>query len=294
MLSYLLAILIIVGVYTLLTQCLNLHYGFMGLINFGVVGFFAIGAYTSALIAIAGYPILLGVLGAIVLASLSAWPLGVLATRLREDYLAIVTLGFAEVVRIVVTSESWLTNGVQGLPGIPQPFSSLGPNAQGLAFLGIVLACNLAVLALIMRLAHGPFGRLVEAIRDDEVAASALGKYPTGPRIQIFMIGAGIAGLAGALYGHYISYIVPDQFVPIVTFYVWMAMIMGGVGSLPGSFIGAAILIGLFEGTRFIDDAFPGSTGVEMASLRLVFIGLALVLFMRFRPQGIMGTRMQS
>lgn len=293
MLSYLVAILIVVGIYALLAQSLNLHYGFMGLINFGVVGFFAIGAYSSAIIVMAGYPIALGLLGAIVLAAVAAWPLGLLAIRLRDDYLAIVTLGFAEVVRVVITSEAWLTHGVQGLSGIPQAFTSFGTTGR-VAYLGLVLACNLAVLALIVRLAHSPYGRLVEAIRDDEVAASALGKFPTGPRIQIFMIGAGIAGLAGALYGHYITYLVPDEFVPVVTFYVWMAMILGGVGSLPGSFIGAAILIGLLEGSRFIRDAFPGVMEVEMASVRLVVIGLGLVLFVLFRPQGIMGTRMQS
>lgn len=291
MLSYVVAILIIIGIYALLTQALNLHYGFMGLINFGHVGFFAIGAYTSAIVVLGGHSFVAGFASAILLSALSAWPLGLLAIRLRDDYLAIVTLGFAEVVRIVVVSEGWLTNGVQGLPGIPQPFEALGPGAKELAYLGLVVACNIAALGLITRLARSPFGRLVEAIRDDETAACALGKFPTGPKIRVFMIGAGVAGLAGALYAHYMSYLVPDQFVPIVTFYVWMAMILGGVGTLAGSFIGAAILVGLFEGTRFVRDVFPGVLEVEMASLRLVLIGLGLVLFILFRPQGILGAR---
>src|SRR5260221_5757472 len=126
MLSYLIAVLIVAGIYALLTLGLNLHYGFTGLINFGHVGFFAIGAYTSALLTLNGAPIAVGMAAGLVLAAASAWPLGLLTLRLREDYLAIVTLGFSEIVRVVLISEQWLTKGVQGLPGIPRPFVALG------------------------------------------------------------------------------------------------------------------------------------------------------------------------
>lgn len=288
MLSYLVAVLIVAGIYALLTQGLNLHYGFTGLINFGHVGFFAIGAYASALLALHGQPIAEGFLAAIILAALSAYPLGLVALRLRDDYLAIVTLGFSEIVRIVIVSEQWLTGGVQGLPGIPRPFASLGGNAD-VAYAGLVLACNALVILFVLKLARSPFGRLIKAIRDDETAVCALGKYPAGAKIRVFMIGAGIAGLAGALYAHYITYLVPDEFLPLVTFYVWMAMILGGVGSITGSILGTGVLIGLLEGSRFIRDIFPGVMEVEMASIRLGIIGLSLVLFILYRPQGIMG-----
>ncbi len=294
MLSYLIAILIVTGIYALLTQALNFHYGFMGLINFGHVGFFAIGAYTSALLTLSGHSIALGFVAAIVLAALSACPLGLLALRLREDYLAIVTLGFAEIVRVVIVSEDWLTRGTQGLANVPRPFASLGASGQEIAYLGLVVACNVLAAALIARLAYSPFGRLIEAIRDDETAISTLGKYPAGAKLRVFMVGAGIAGLAGALYAHYITYVVPDQFVPLVTFYVWMAMILGGVGSLPGSFIGAAILVALLEGTRFIRDLLPGVMEIQMASVRIFLIGVGLVLFVLLRPQGVMGLRVRT
>ena len=294
MLSYLVAILIVTGIYALLTQALNFHYGFMGLINFGHVGFFAIGAYASALLTLSGYPIALGFALAIILAALSAAPLGLLALRLRGDYLAIVTLGFAEIVRVVIVSEDWLTRGTQGLANVPRPFANLGPGMQEIAYLGLVIVCNVVAALLIGRLARSPFGRLIEAIRDDETAISTLGKYPAGAKLRVFMVGAGIAGLGGALYAHYITYIVPDQFVPLVTFYVWMAMILGGVGSLPGSFLGAAVLVTLLEGTRFIRDLLPGVMEVQMASVRIFLIGVGLVAFVLLRPQGIMGSRVRT
>ncbi|MGB6916758.1 MAG: branched-chain amino acid ABC transporter permease, partial [Pseudolabrys sp.] len=176
MFSYLVAILIIIGIYALLTQALNLQYGFAGLINFGLVGFFAIGAYASALVTLATHSFLAGFTSAIVLPALAACPLALLAIRLRDDYFAIVTLGFGEIVRIVIVSEEWLTNGLRGLPGIPQPFVFLGRGSTETAYLGLVLICNVLALALVARLTRSPFGRLIEAIRDDEVAATTLGK----------------------------------------------------------------------------------------------------------------------
>jgi branched-chain amino acid transport system permease protein len=214
-----------------------------------------------------------------------------LAIRLREDYLAIVTLGFSEIVRIVIQSEDWLTNGVQGLSAIPRPFAGLGVGGAEVAYLALVIAANVAATLLVLRLARSPFGRLVRAIRDDEVALISLGKDPTPSKIRVFMIGAALAGLAGALYAHYVTFLVPDQFLPLVTFYVWMAMIIGGVGRIDGVLIGTLVLIAFLEGSRFIRDIFPGVLDTEMASIRLAVVGLGLVLFVLYRPQGIMGGR---
>lgn len=294
MLSYAVAILIVIGIYALLTQSLNLQYGFTGLINFGHVAFFAIGAYASAIVTLAGHSFAAGFAAAILLAALTAYPVGLLALRLREDYLAIVTLGFAEIVRIVITSEEWLTHGVQGLAGIPTPFQDLGPGNSELAYLGLVIVCNVVAGLFVWRLAHSPFGRLIAAVRDDETVVEAFGKYPSAVKMRVFMVGAGLAGLAGALYAHYITYLVPDQFLPIVTFYVWMAMILGGVGSLTGALVGAAILFGFLEGSRFIRDLLPGVMEVEMASVRLAIVGLCLVLFVLLRPQGLLGRRAET
>lgn len=288
--AYLAAIAIIALIYVLLALGLSLQYGLTGLINFGHVGFFAIGAYVSALLALKGVPLPLTFIAATVVAGIAAYPIGLVSLRLRDDYFAIVTLGFSETVRIVITSERWLTNGVQGLPGIPRLYESLG---VGLTSAMTVLATLLVVTAiaafLMRRIAKSPFGRVIEAIRDNEEALKALGKDPAGFKIQVLILGAGLAGLAGAFYAHYITYIVPDQFIPLVTFYVWMAIIMGGVGRVSGAIVGTAIVMLFLEGSRFIRDFVPGISEVEMASVRIGAVGLALILFTMYRPQGLMG-----
>ena len=137
---YLLAVGTMGGIYALLALGLNLQYGYTGLINFGVVAFYAIGAYTSALLGLHGVPFAASLVAATLLAAAFAWPLGVICLRLRDDYLAIVTLAFAEILRTVVVSEDWLTSGPRGLPGISRPFAALGPSAEAVAYLVLVLA----------------------------------------------------------------------------------------------------------------------------------------------------------
>ncbi len=290
MTAYLLAVLVIAGIYLLLTLGLNLQYGFTGLINFGHVGFFAIGAYGSALLALGGVPIPLAFLAAMAMAALAAWPLGLLSLRLRVEYLAIATLGFSEAVRLVLIEEAWLTHGVHGITGIPPIFppGTFGLSAPAVTLVGLAFAGVLSILVF-RRLVHSPFGRVIRAIRDDEDAVRALGKDPGGFKIRVFMIGAALAGLAGAFYAHYIGYLSPDQFLPLVTFYVWVAMVLGGTGRIGGAVVGTAALILFLEGSRFLRDALPWVSAVEMASVRLGAVGLALVLLMLYRPGGILG-----
>jgi branched-chain amino acid transport system permease protein len=287
--AYFIAIGIIALIYVILSLGLTLQYGLTGLINFGHVGFFAIGAYTSALLALKGVPLVFSFAAAAALAGLAAWPIGLVSLRLRDDYFAIVTLGFSEVVRIVITSERWLTNGVQGVPGIPRLYDSQGGSIAQFAVLVTVLAVTLVGVWIIRRIAGSPFGRLIEAIRDNEEAVQALGKDPARFKIQVLVVGAALAGIAGAFYAHYITYIVPDQFIPLVTFYVWMAIIMGGVGRVSGAIVGTAILMLFLEGSRFLRDIVPGVSEVDMASVRIGAVGLLLVLFIMYRPQGLMG-----
>ena len=288
--NYLLAVAVIGLIYMLLTLGLNLQYGFTGLINFGHVGFFAVGAYTSALLGIQGLPLIIGFAAAMVTAALAAYPIGLLSLRLRIEYLAIVTLGFSEAIRLFIINEGWLTKGVQGITNIPtlNQASGLGISASLLTFILLVLANGLAILG-IRRLTKSPFGRVIEAIRDDEDAVRALGKDPGRFKVRVFMIGASLAGLAGAFYAHYIAYIVPDQFVPLLTFYIWVAMIMGGAGKVSGAVVGTGALVLFLEGSRFLRDVMPWVSAVEMASVRLGVVGLALVLLMLYRPGGIMG-----
>ncbi len=290
MTSYLIAISIITLIYLLLTLGLNLHYGFTGLINFGHVGFFAIGAYASAILVQHGVPVWASFPAAMVAAGLVALPVGALSLRLRIEYFAIVTLGFSEAVRLVIVEERWLTSGVQGIPGIPDLAVATGaPVDAATLTLAVLVAANVLAVAASYRLVKSPFGRAIEAIRDDEDAMRALGKSPGGFKVRVFVIGAGLAGLAGAFYAHYITYISPDQFLPLLTFYIWMAMILGGVGRFSGAVVGTVVLVLFLEGSRFLRDAIPGVSEVEMASLRLLVVGVALVLLVLYRPQGIMG-----
>ncbi len=289
--AYLVSIGIVVLIYALLAIGLNLQYGETGLINFGHVAFFAIGAYASALLSLKGVPLWLSFPAAAALAALAAIPLGMAALRLREDYLAIVTLGFSETTRLVIQQEEWLTRGVQGLPGVPALFASAGTGVRNLMQLGaLVVAVLLAVLAT-RSLQKSAFGRLLRAIRDNEPAVAALGKDPAGYKIRVFMLGAALAGVAGAFYAHFVTFITPEQFVPLVTFYVWMSIILGGVGSLRGALLGTLLLVVFLEGSRFLRDLVPGIAEAQMAHIRLGVVGLALILCMLYRPQGIFGKR---
>jgi len=288
--AYLVAVFTVVLIYALLAIGLNLQYGESGLINFGHVAFFALGAYASALTALAGWPLPLSfALGAFV-AAVSAIPVGLAALRLREDYLAIVTLGFSESVRLVLQQEREITLGVQGVPGIPKLFGSLGPRLTDWAILGALLIAVAMAAWAAHWLKNSPFGRLLRAIRDNEAAVVAVGKDPAIFKIQVFMFGAALAGLSGAFYAHFLTFISPEQFVPLVTFYVWMSIILGGIGSLRGALAGTLLLVAFLEGSRFIRDIFPGIAEVQMASVRLALVGLAIIVFVLWRPQGLFGT----
>lgn len=291
--AYLLAILITTLVYVLLALGLDFQYGFTGLINFGHVGFFAIGAYAAALCAVKlGWPPVAGFALAMVLPALLAWPLGRVALRLRDDYLAIVTLGFSEIVRLVIISEKAVTNGGQGVAGVPRLFSGFSSNLHNdLVVAALLLASCALVVMLLRQITRSPYGRLIQAIRDDETALLALGKNPARFKTQVLMVGGGIAGLAGAFYAHYTKFVTPDQFTPLITFYVWMAIIMGGVGRLRGAVAGAFMLVAFLEGSRVLRDVIPGVSEVAMSNVRLAAVGLALILFMRFAPQGLLGRR---
>jgi branched-chain amino acid transport system permease protein len=287
MLHYLLTLLSIGGIYLLCAQALNFQYGFSGLANFGVVGFFAVGAYASGLMAVNGFPIPLG----IAMAGISAGALGLaiasLCLNLRTDYLAIVTLGFSEIVRITVISEEWLTSGMRGVAGIPSlSFPLLDANTASIV---IILAANIFVAVGLKLLAKSPFGRTIRAIRDDEVAVEAIGKRPMSFKRPVFALGSMVIGAAGALYAHYIGYISPDQFLPLTTFYIWIAIIMGGAGRLAGPLVGVVVLTFFLEGSRFSRDLLFGISEVAMASIRLGMIGLALIALTIWRPQGLVG-----
>ncbi|RAH96813.1 branched-chain amino acid ABC transporter permease [Acuticoccus sediminis] len=288
MTAYLIAIGSIGLIYALLALGLNLQWGQTGLINFGHVAFFAIGAYTSGLLALAGWPLPVTILVAMIVAGLAAWPLGRLTLTLKSDYLAVTAIGFSEVVRSVLENEAWLSGGPSGLPGIPTLFSGLSGLDRSLATFAVLLAVTVAVFLVLQTLTRSPFGRALRSIRDDEMAATALGKNVVSFKTRSLTLGAAIAGLAGAFYAHYLTFISPEQFTPEVTFNVWIAVIIGGSGSNPGVLLGTLILIIFLEGTRFLGDLGLALDGSQLGALRFMIIGAALVLCMIYRPSGIL------
>jgi branched-chain amino acid transport system permease protein len=277
--DYLVALATIVGVQVLLTLGLNFHFGLTGLVNFGHVAFYALGAYASALLTLRGVGFLPAVGVGMGLAVAASLLVGAATLRLREDYFAILTLGFSELVRLLLLNARGLTQGALGLPGIPRPLAGVVPG-RGYAwlYLGLVaLAVGLA-FALCQVLARSPLGRTLRAVRDDDQAAMALGKDVLAFRLTALGWGAALAAVAGSLWAHYVTYVVPDQFTPEVTFYAWMAMIVGGPGSTVGAVLGTTGLVVVLESTRFAKDVVPVLDDAKLAALRQIAIGLGLIL----------------
>ena len=288
MTGYLVAIATLVGIRALLALGLNVQWGLTGLVNLGVVAFFGIGAYTSGLLAVAGVALPLAWAAALVTSGVAGAALALAALRLREDYLAIVTLGGAEVVRLFLLNETWLTRGANGITGIPRPLSAWFPTHYDLFYLGLVVLAVGLVYVVLERVRRSPFGRVLRAIREDETVAAVAGKTVVRFKVQAFVIGAVIAGLAGILFGHYLAYIEPNMFLPQETLFVWLALILGGSGNNRGAIAGAVLLLGLLEGSRFAKDLIPFLTGVRLAAAQQMLVGLLLVVLMIKRPEGLL------
>ncbi|WP_342362194.1 branched-chain amino acid ABC transporter permease [Terrarubrum flagellatum] len=289
MTSYLFFILTIGGVYALLAQSLNLIWGGAGMVNLGLAGFFAVGAYASAILTKGfGLPIAIGLIASLAAGAVAGFIVTISTARLRDDYLAIVTLGFAETVRLIALNEAWLTRGSDGISGIPGPWrAELGPNFHPFycVFVFIIVAI---VYLLTKRLDDAPYGRTLKAIREDPELAAFAGKKVMRFKIEAFALSAAVAGLAGAIYGHYTSYIAPDLFQPLITIYIFLAVTAGGLGRPIGPVIGAYLVIAFLEGTRFIVELIPGLGPVQVAATREMLIGAALILILRLRPQGLL------
>ncbi|HYM32457.1 MAG TPA: branched-chain amino acid ABC transporter permease [Candidatus Cybelea sp.] len=289
MLDYLLTLMTFGGIYALLALGLNLTWGLAGLVNLGLAGFYAVGAYGSAILTKhAAWPIAGGLAAAFVLAAAAGAVLAAITLRLRGDYLAIVTLGFAESMRLVASNEVWLTNGTDGISGVPGPWRGVvSPSDFDLLFAAGTLAAVAVALLFLERVRRSPYGRVLRAIRDDDTVAAVAGKPVARFKVEAFALGAGIMGVAGALYGHYTSYVAPDVFQPLITIYIFLALTAGGTGNNYGAVLGAALVIVLVEATRFAAAIMPGLAAVQVAALREIMIGLALILAMRFRPLGL-------
>ena len=385
MVGYLVSLTIYVGLYALFALGLNIQWGYAGLINFGHVAFMTVGAYTTVLLSSKSIPwitsqnipvvssvlsfqplaLIISVIAGVAIAALLGLLIGMSTLRLREDYLAIVTIGVSELLRLIALNEEWLTEGSFGLRGFPLPLERFKPNAlqtyiligiltllaifaawrlwrglrsqwregkeiQGKSYqptrvfslivwgiLGLVIILTvyingcaaileahyktgLMLLVLITvavtywgleRLVKSPWGRVLKAIREDEEIARALGKNVFWYKLQAFMLGGAIAGVAGAFYAWQLTTIYPDNFQTLITFNVWTMVVLGGAGQNPGAILGAIIFWAYDALTRLYLPQLGLFSDSQAGAFRIMVIGLILIVLMVWRPQGILGKK---
>jgi len=299
--------------YALAAVGLNVHFGYTGLLNFGHVAFMMVGAYGTAVTVDQGGPLWLGLLVGMGAAAVLGLLLGIPTLCLRADYLAIVTIAAAEILRLVARSNAVepLTRGVFGIQAFANSFYDINPIPVGRYGFGtfnfshrqlwVILvgwAAVVVALLLLTALLRSPWGRVLRAIREDEDAARSLGKNVFAYKIQSLVLGGVIGSLAGALLAIDTQAVNPDTFISILTFFTYTVLILGGPGRILAPVVGAVIfwfLLQLSDGllrgalaAGWLGNVIEGS---DIAAIRFALVGLALVLLMALRPQGILGSR---
>lgn len=303
--------IVMAGIYSVFALGLNVHWGFTGLFNIGIAGFFALGAYTSAILttqppdpalfeefvfggnlAEVGFLDMgidlwfgLGLAAAGVVCGAIALAIGYVTLRLRDDYLAIATLGIAESVRLFFLNEKWVANGSKGLYRIPKFLGEwISPDRYDYLYMVVVLVVLGVLYLAVQRAIRSPWGRVLRAIREDETAAEASGKNVFNFKLQSFVLGAAIMGIGGALFAHHVRFLSPLTFDPLLaTFVIWAMLMVGGAGSNLGAILGAFVVWGIWSGTQFLPGVFSNP------DFRLFMIGVLIVAVMLLRPGGIMG-----
>jgi len=305
--AYLVSFAIMAGIYAVFCLGLNIQWGYTGLFNIGIAGFFCVGAYTSAMITtpkptgiyahyvhqILGLnlPFVFGLVGAAIVCGIIAFLIGIPTLRLGEDYLAIATLGIAETFRLIFNNEYWLANGPRGLIGLPQPLQGLvDPKNYNYIYLIIVVIVMVVVYLLIERAIRSPWGRVLRAVREDEVSASMSGKDIFNFKMQSLVFGSMVMGVGGALYAHYTIAISPEAFTPLYgTFIIWVMLMAGGSGNNKGAILGAYAIWAVWIGTKFMTDFLPYTLKARAPFIRFLLIGILLEFILIYRPQGLLG-----
>jgi branched-chain amino acid transport system permease protein len=331
--SYLTVFITTVAIFAVFALGLNVQWGYTGIFNFGIVAFFMVGAYTSALVTkspsssefvryVGGLDLaeglgplnlegltgfVLGALAAAVVSGIVAFLVAIPALRLREDYLAIATIGIAEVFRRIAIEEEGLVNGTRGLTGIPRPLHDLvSPPDYKYIYLAIAVVVLVIIFVAIERAARSPWGRVLKAIREDELATAASGKNIFAFRMQAFVLGAMIMGIGGAVYSANQGSIVPDTFSHFFgTFIIWAMLMVGGSGSNRGAIVGAYVVWGFWtiagliqphvpqvaEALRLdsIRSDLPQELEARTPYVRDLLIGLLIVVVLLLRPNGLVG-----
>jgi neutral amino acid transport system permease protein len=305
----------IAAIYALAAMGLNLHFGYTGLLNFGQVGFMLVGGYGLAItVSTWGGPMWLGVFAGLGCAIVLALLLGLPTLRLRADYLAITTIAAGETLRLFYRS-SWaepVTGGVYGLQRFAGDFYDLSPVPRGRYGLWLVefsardlwvmvVGWSLVVLVgiLLALLVHSPWGRVVKSIREDETAARSLGKNVYAYKMQSLVLGGLIGGAAGMMQATQVQSVNPDSFDPAVTFFLYTLLVLGGAGRILGPVVGSVLFWFVLT---FLDSALRQAIGAgyisselistsEVGAVRFALVGVALILLIVFRPQGLLGSR---
>ena len=300
--SYKMRIVNLCGIYVVLGLSLNLINGFTGLFSLGHAGFMAVGAYTSALLTMSPtvkemnfflkpivpflanveWPFFPALIMAGIVAAMAGFLIGAPALRLRDDYLAIATLGFSEIIRVIFTNTQTLTNGALGLKSIPTHTNIWW--SWGTA---------LVVIAFMIFLIKGSYGRAFKAIREDEIAAESMGISLFKHKVISFTIGAFLAGVGGALLGNLMGTIDPLMFRFLLTFNILLIVVLGGIGSITGTVISAVVVTFAMEALRVLDQSMDlGFIKIEgIPGMRMVVFSALLMIVILFYQQGLMGTK---
>ncbi|MFQ5971830.1 MAG: branched-chain amino acid ABC transporter permease [Alphaproteobacteria bacterium] len=295
---YAIALVTMGGIYSVITLGLNVQWGFTGLFNAGIAGFFAIGAYTTAILTTApspkylggfGLPVPVGLAAAMILSGIVAYLIGRLCLRLRADYLAIATIGIAEIFRLILKNEIWATNGPRGISNIPRPFEAYSQPWAQLGFMVIVVSIVLVAYFLIQRSQDAPWGRVMRAIRDNEDAAAATGKDVVRFRVEAFVFGSMFMGLGGALTAHSFKFIGPEATEPLLTtFLAWVMLIAGGSGNNKGAILGAILIWTIWSATELLTSPLPPDWAVRASFIRVFLIGLLLQVVLQRFSRGLL------
>ena len=285
-LLYVFDLIVFIGIFGIVALSLNLEFGFAGLANFGKVAFFLVGAYTYALLSQIGVPFYVCLIAGGLISAVFGLVVSLPALRLRMDYLAIAILAFGEILRLIVKSEDF-AGGDWGLTVAPAiSLTGASHRVDALVNIALVYFCLLICFVVIQRLANSPYGRALRAIREDEVAAEALGKNRSKYKAQALMLGSAMAGIAGGLYAQYLQCVLPGMFMPMITFTVWIMVLVGGPANNWGALLGAALVQIFDRGTNIAKDYL--TLPVDPSNLQYILFGALIIFVLLYRPQGLL------
>lgn len=283
--EYIIHLVILISIFAILGVSLNLVVGYTGLLSVTHAAFFGMGAYTTALLMRHfSLNFFLALLAGGVVTAFGAWLIGLVSSKFRGDYYALVTLGFNGIMFSIFINWQAITRGPLGIPGITRPELFGFSFFSNTWFLVLAVISAAVIYYLAKFIVNSSFGRVLKAIREDEDALKVFGYRTSYFKLAIFVISAAMAAVAGSLFASYISFIDPSAFTIFEAIFVIAIIILGGLANIKGSVLGAIFLILLPEALRFI--GFPDSVAAQM---RQLVYGVLLVVLMLYRPQGLIG-----